>query len=557
MKKKYVPEKKHVTIKTITPLFIKGKEPNYGDGMIRGDDDRVYMIDQEMLFEQLEEKQLIDQYCAYYHRDKHHNAYEGYAKLFGLDLEDFVHNCQVEKGHKININRTKYIAEIKERVNVTQKKKFCEKIFFEKYENHELSFFLDFYGCGELRKNPKQIAKGIIPLSNSNKNEARFIRNVDGEYYIPGSSIKGAIRNALFWSLLKSQDKWLNRMVNYGIQCDQVNSDKPNFANVTFNDETIGKKSGMERRYDAIPDIKPEYAKRWEGVDDQLRDVFKAIKVSDSVPIGKDGDYTVTVITVCKTEEEELYRKSYKTKLYALPQDTNASFTIELDSSLLKRMYGENSVPPPLQSIDQMLDAVTRFYKEIYSFENKFFLNVKQYSGPSYNNQKQKYEKGAITSGFYNVSRDNLNLFRLGWGGGLMTKTQFLLLANGTRKKIRDDYTGKRVCKGPLAPKSRCLINDGPLAGYPLGWCELVYEKRKLQPGEVVSATLAEYKTVMVQDRKRFRPVSVTIEEADVPIEITCSKTAKKEKELQRLVKQVKVIEVDEEGQVVRVQSVE
>ncbi len=58
-------ETKSVILRTLTPLFIKGKDPSYGEGMLRGKDKQIYLIDNDKLCDYLYNEKKIKEYLAF------------------------------------------------------------------------------------------------------------------------------------------------------------------------------------------------------------------------------------------------------------------------------------------------------------------------------------------------------------------------------------------------------------------------------------------------------------------------------------------------------------
>ena len=495
-------ETKIITIRTITPLFVKGKDPDFGEGMLRGHDNTIYLIDKDCLCEYLACKDMIDAYIAYYHRPVGHDVYVSYAELYCIDIRNHLDECapqnQPQKyrrcdhlinGREINLNR---FIECLRREKMSGYFLNPDHGGFEKYKMHSLRFFLDFYGCFPLNDELKSMSKGILILKESNKSDKYFIQTVNEDYYVPGSSIKGAIRNALLWSVMKDNvnKKWLNDFARRNI--DLVDPNKPDFRKrnreeiVGEDNETLERESGFIRKKNFVPDFENEYHERWKNTNEVLRDIFRAVKISDSLSLSVDMNYISVVTAVCINQRngiKALYRKDFAINLHALPPCTDIQFTINLDTVLLKRMCGSD-IPNCLCSIDNLLSSVENYFSAVYANEKNFFSETISSTG----SQSTPYIYCQETQSFYN--NDRSNLFRIGWGGGLMTKTQFLNIENqyvfneetiNLRKKIRDSFTGRKKTNPEFnAPKSRCLIIDGEEKGLPLGWCELIYEKKKL-----------------------------------------------------------------------------
>ena len=139
----------------------------------------------------------------------------------------------------------------------------------------------------------KKISKGIVPLPSGNL----FMQSGLGQHFIPGSSIKGAIKTAVLYNNVKQQidaeSLNLNDHVEKKIKAYQAikeDTDRENFKR-RFTEELLQKafQSQHPREYPKNKDRSPQDP-------GPFTDIFKAIKIKDAM-IEKDQSLFAKVIT--------------------------------------------------------------------------------------------------------------------------------------------------------------------------------------------------------------------------------------------------------------------
>ncbi len=490
MKKDHKFISKIVELETITPLFIKGKEIDYGEGMLRGDDERIYLIDNNKLCDYI--------YCKTY--DESGN--------------------RIQKGEEFDYVQV-YSDEFSKSKSPSLKKFFDDHPKIRPFEE-------------DLRK----MAKGITRIPEGKK----FARNGLDKPFIPGSSIKGAIRNAVLWKILSDPDKkqWLKSFVKVKFEhlgkrklkdIDGNKADKKYLNekfSTHFGDAQNIKLSDKSFTIDKGK-IQGDHSERWKETDEALRDFFRIVKISDANFTEEDVSLkTETARAVCVTGKQT-YQKNFDIPLECLTAGSKAKFRITIDLEMAKNFFGKE-IPYYLGSVEGLLETANEFFKEVWNFEENFFKDKSPIKNKKRVDTKKVYEfycderydcyryrwqfskedfapwvekfpqlsnismpPHKIKDGKYLVDIDillndkqstaelgedflneiqkqkpNQYLLRTGWGGGMMGKTQFLHLEPKEREDIRN-LKMRRL--GELAPKSRCLVVDEDRAEYPLGWC--------------------------------------------------------------------------------------
>lgn len=471
-------ESKIIELETLTPLFIKGKDLDYGEGMLRGSDGVVYLIDNDKLCEYIASKDKIGEYIKYFSES------DG-ADRRNFSIDDFLRQ---------------------------------EKIFPDQAKIKELAY-------------------GITQLSQGKK----FVQNGNGRPYIPGSSIKGAIRNAIIWKIIsikKEQDpsrdvldrykkslnaiafaleakklasdrKWSDaqkefdkvlqtefverRMfaeckqgnrVNFFI--DRTNTERPTLDAILSQFSQSWDKSLTDKTViRPVSDIHKNND-RWQSTNDILRDILRIVKISDANLTGEVALEKKQLNVICKDPNNLVYQKcnyrkkqgdyqSIKLELETLSLAAKATFKVTIDREMANMFFGDlmESDYSFLYSVYDLLEVVNEFFLSVWKEEKKFFSNG-AYSVSSIIDEtdKQKFIDVARIHDLYNNHPilSNEKLLRTGWGGGYISKTQFLHFDDVGRANIRNIRHNRG---DQLAPKSRLLIVEGGRAISPLGWCKL------------------------------------------------------------------------------------
>lgn len=435
-----------IELETLVPLFIKDKDPEYGEGVypIGG---KIYLLDNDKLCEFLYEQT----YDA-----------EGNLKVPGRD----------------------YVDEY-------------SKILQENYRsqdlrNRSIKSFLETRGL--VSRNPKEAEQVVRNMAKSVTNMAdvstgkKFIVNGFGTPYIPGSSIRGAVRNALLWTMLNTDSALktdVTHFVKKRLACTTAlkQTDKRKFAEKFSTPPTHAGKglnlltaSRLNPTFQGNPDCGPEYVRdynsRWANASEMHRDLFRVVKISDASFVGSVQTEAVTVETYkleISTGGNILFYSKEGTHitLNGYPEAVKARFRITIDKALAAEIFN-GTIPSYLNSVTELLKAVNGFFRTLASEEQRFFSSA--HHSPNVRAVQDWYTPYKIES--EGEIAELPVLFRIGWGGGMMSKTQFLHLSRLDRITIRNLTTDRGTA---VAPKSRCLHVNGNNVVGPLGWSTLRY----------------------------------------------------------------------------------
>lgn len=302
-----------------------------------------------------------------------------------------------------------------------------------------------------------------------------MIRNGYSQLYIPGSSIKGAIRTAITYHLLKNANQYQvptqKRISAIELQLQKTMSnlkqtaksvDDALFMAVLFREfGIVGDQSGVKNGPNT--------------------DFMRAVKVSDSAPLiqrkiplknGRNRFENLPIISeVLISSYYADYRAKYRAPTYVeLVRNVQTMFTITLDLHLLGKMQHQQGMTIPFNSVADLLQICKAFAQDQWDAEHDYWQDVQ--------NNPQQHRHSKIPNLDFGAIRDFYEpricpyALRLGWGSGMNGTTVGLLLNEQLRSQLRDTCGNK--APGFEAPKSRrtVLSLDRTIKFVP-GWVKL------------------------------------------------------------------------------------
>ncbi|WP_066426855.1 type III-A CRISPR-associated RAMP protein Csm5 [Anabaena sp. 4-3] len=297
-----------------------------------------------------------------------------------------------------------------------------------------------------------------------------MIRNGMGQLFIPGSSIKGAIRTAIAYHLLKHADRY------------QVPSSK----RVSAIEQTLREKLGQFNPYQQkflddelfmnslFSEFKLTYQDRNFAARGPNADFLRAIKVTDSQPLiedkitNKKGQKIpinlAVVAEVIISSRFPDYLAKYKASIYAeMVRNVQTEFTLTLDTEMLSWFKHHKGMKLPFNNLDELLEICQEFTQEQWDYEHDYWQDIENNPRAAGKNLDFNYIRE-----FYENEKCPYSL-RLGWGSGMNGTTIDLLFTDELREKIRDNCGLK--APGFEAPKSRRTVmnSNGEIKFVP-GW---------------------------------------------------------------------------------------
>jgi CRISPR-associated protein Csm5 len=287
-------------------------------------------------------------------------------------------------------------------------------------------------------------AKGVPRARGTGAQLREQIKTPFDELYIPGSSLKGAIRTALAWKL------WKQRGMTPAV--------------------------GRLRRSDrfAAADLEKDLF----GPDPN-HDLLRAVQVGDSAPAGREG---LVIANVRVLTRGGLGEKGAPIELEAITSERKFATRIKVDTGLFEPWAQKAGLAADARELLEVLPAVLQAHAvERIAREIQWFAPVQ--------------DAGAIVGWYRELAALNLGkrrcLVQLGFGTGWDSKTLGSRLRADPRfmARILDDYRmtlGVKVAPERF-PASRRVVAaiqrdpggrtiERPIS--PLGWCLLTFKER-------------------------------------------------------------------------------
>ncbi|NJL90573.1 MAG: type III-A CRISPR-associated RAMP protein Csm5 [Coleofasciculaceae cyanobacterium SM2_1_6] len=287
-----------------------------------------------------------------------------------------------------------------------------------------------------------------------------MIRDGFDRLYIPGSSIKGAIRTAIAYNLL-SKDQTKISTIESTLARKLGSIDKKKIANDLFMANLFSNFALIYQGQEVLGETSP-----------QNTDVMRVVKISDSSPMILNGDYNQSIISEVvissyfTQDEVNLAKvKNSPSNYVEMVHNVKAEFIFTLDKNdtegMLSWFQHKDNIQFP-QSIGAIIDICKKFAQAQWKHERDYWNSIGNSQNRNLDNIREFYSNETCP---YDL--------RLGWATGMMGTTVDLLFSTGLRKNIRNTCCA-RPAGDYVAPKSRriAIDEDGKIK-YPLGWIKL------------------------------------------------------------------------------------
>ena len=309
---------------------------------------------------------------------------------------------------------------------------------------------------------PAEFAAYSVPCQQSPEEvEIReAIKTVDNCPYIPGSSIKGALRTALLGEILSEND--------------------------SIYDESLRQLTAMIRQRPRGNPRAEQPARRIESCalgEDPNRDLLRALHVSDTVPLESDSLEIGMVWTLTLDQSNQLVQKvdggrAYKNFVQQIQRGQNLTFTLKIDEFLFRerektRLGFSNSQKDMLQDIAEVCrsDTAALMQSERDFFDNYNLLEI-----------AELYDRLID----FNIRLpEGAFLLQIGWGTGYHANTVTSLFTDDQesheelwmdlRKRFRlgESRSQRGHYDEREFPKTRRILYRGQNPIAPLGWVKI------------------------------------------------------------------------------------
>ena len=288
------------------------------------------------------------------------------------------------------------------------------------------------------------------------------IRNGFGQLYIPGSSIKGAIRTAVAYHLLKHADRYrlsrnhrvsdieqqLHQKLKQGefkSRWRQSFADDSLFMNELFANFSL-------HRDDRTAKTRPG----------PNTDFMRALQVTDCEPLlprkiatqtGKRISLNVPAIAeVLVSSYYPDFQAKYRASLYVeVIRNVRTAFSLSLDTEMLSWFRHQSGMQLPFKTLDELLAICQEFAQDQWDGEHDYWQEVRD------NRDRDRALDFTDIRQFYEKERCPYAL-RLGWASGMTGTTIGWLFKDKLRAELRDACGN--AAPGFAAPKSRRTVLD-------------------------------------------------------------------------------------------------
>lgn len=289
-----------------------------------------------------------------------------------------------------------------------------------------------------------------------------MIRNGMGQLYIPGSSIKGAIRTAIAYHLLKHKER-------YHVPKPQQISEIEHKLRKTLGElrqpaKFTDDKLFMEQLFTEFDlNYQEQYVSFRQGPN---TDIMRAVHITDSKPLlkhevhNKKGqavplNLPVVVETIVSSHFSDGKAK-YKASVFTeMVWNVDTQFTISIDSAMLSWFHHRQGMQLPFRTADDILSICHEFAQDQWDEEHDYWQEVNNNPNARDNNGQSLSLDFETIRELYEPEKCPYSL-KLGWASGMNGTTINLLLQSDLRAKIRDTCGLK--APGFEAPKSRRVV---------------------------------------------------------------------------------------------------
>ena len=312
-------------------------------------------------------------------------------------------------------------------------------------------------------QNPEAFATYSLPCSHSPEEvEIReAIKHIDYRPFIPGSTLKGAIRTALLWDIVNGSDE------NYEETLSKL-------------EKLVNPKSNTSKAR-AARQIEQDILGR-----DPNRDLLRALQISDTAPIERSGLEIGTAWTVTLNPDDKLVQKiegnrEYKTFVEQIRTQQSLTFSLKIDEWLLKKPASSQlrfgtSQADAIRNIASVCHWVTG---DLIRREQKFFNDYNFPEIANFYDKLLRLNEKLTPESF---------LLQIGWGTGYDSKTiaplftygkndpkaaKKLLMALRKRFRLGESRSKPKTYDERAFPKTRRIFYRGQNPLSPFGWVKI------------------------------------------------------------------------------------
>ena len=313
---------------------------------------------------------------------------------------------------------------------------------------------------------------GLYRFNQSFQDKVREgIKDSSNKLFIPGSSIKGAIRTALMYKVLKTA--YYNSTINNSIE--SLISKAKNLRGQTRKIKSLLRSADdeLQNKVFNCGVLKEKDGKQEIKYDDQKYDLLKLVRISDSESVATDTNGEICELQVYALKKEKAY-EPFKVYTESIAEHTELEFDISIDVDFLKQAKIELNEPNAdfgkkyfigiEQKLKNLFDINIKNYTELD--ENKIINTILQALkdfGAAISNLESKWVQTINNSSKISSLKklySNDNKFKVGFGTGFsgMTILPLLLDHPKLKQKVYEFY--KAVGIGYHNSTKKSLVID-------------------------------------------------------------------------------------------------
>ena len=309
--------------------------------------------------------------------------------------------------------------------------------------------------------------------------------DLTGTPYIPGSSVKGAIRTAFLYNLLRKDKNHVKKQIEEWLYDARGGS---------FDD-----KKRLERKFKYASFLSAPFTGNCDRANDAQKDLFKFLTVQDFFP-------SEDCMSLNLVDTYSMYNyKGYKTVYETINKGTLLEGHINVNKDVFHDKFKytiswEHSSSMDIKKLFQMINCFTM---DILDHEMWFFENLKS----GYPVKVREFYKDFIEE--VGDAKDNTAYLSIGQGSGWHKMTVGLLikdiLGEEDFKFLRDALNlARHRLNFTEYPKSRKLIMERPGEGIlPVGWIKITDLSRKTAEKKPVERMVIDKKPAGKVEVKR------------------------------------------------------
>ena len=311
--------------------------------------------------------------------------------------------------------------------------------------------------------------------------------------YIPGSSIKGAIRTAIVYCFLKEKG-YIFRLGMEKVQ-DKRNRNNYRKVNCLYMIKPDGKEiKGIKNNNPDVSVIEDEIRKDMFAFD-PTKDVFRCLQVSDSKELKADEILEIRKVYVANTTSFERIGGKVRMVECIKVGEKFIDISIVVNDKVinyLSKIYKDNRFYEVVEFIKSWDICVKRFSQDLINTELRFWEEQKssiekniEYVYQRFDDISREFNIESVIRGLKDVKHtieDGKTVIRLGKFSGYFSHSIGILLAERD-KPYNLGKLGKMLSKtahDDLFPLTRRLTLDNQT----LGWCRLIESDEESEESE-------------------------------------------------------------------------